>query len=190
MNFRKDMLVKAGGETEIRPWHGDKVIGEDGTPQVWQSIAADENTGNVNLGEHFTKRKYPSPVASVSYAIGDVPLPRGLVTYSLGNSFTDTFANYLEAAARHQAVLAMGTVAGADGNSTSMRRTLRRLPQQAAQHVGRGIQPPGFHRVVGGPLAIGVGEGRDVRRLAGGTFDQVFLQFEKHDIAGRARTIY
>ena len=37
VNFRKDMLAKAGGETEIRPWLGETVIGEDDQPRVWQS---------------------------------------------------------------------------------------------------------------------------------------------------------
>ncbi|MGA2257202.1 MAG: hypothetical protein ABSG53_21315 [Thermoguttaceae bacterium] len=43
------------------------------------------------------------------------------------------------------------------------------------------------HRVVGGPHAIGVGEGRDVRRLAGNTFDQVLLQFLAQLLLGKAR---
>ena len=46
------------------------------------------------------KGKFPSPIASASYAIGDVPPPKGLVTFSLGNSLTDTFRDYLEAVAR------------------------------------------------------------------------------------------
>ena len=44
--------------------------------------------------------KFPSMLVSATYSIGDVPPPKGLVTFSLGNSLTDTFANYLEAAAR------------------------------------------------------------------------------------------
>lgn len=67
-----------------------------------------EYHGRIPLGKGFIpvtaialeKGKFPSPMARASYAIGDVPRPKGLVTYSLGNSLTDTFANYLEAVAR------------------------------------------------------------------------------------------
>ena len=52
-NFRKDMLTAAGGETEVQPWLGQCVTGEDGKPYVWQSITADVGSGRVNLGERF-----------------------------------------------------------------------------------------------------------------------------------------
>jgi len=55
VNFRKDMLAPVGGEENIQPWLGEKVIGEGGETRVWQPIAADGKAGNVDLGEHFKR---------------------------------------------------------------------------------------------------------------------------------------
>ena len=66
VNFHKDMLATVGGEQEVQPWLGEKVTGEDGQPRVWQSIAADDKTGNVDLGEHF-KKGHETPLHTLAY---------------------------------------------------------------------------------------------------------------------------
>ena len=64
------------------------------------------------------------------------------------------------------------------------------FPQQTAEQLGRGIQPPGLHGVVRGALAIGVGPRRNVGRLAfDGSRSQIPSERGGRDRAGMTSVV-
>ncbi|MFO8008552.1 MAG: hypothetical protein R6V05_12550 [Candidatus Brocadiia bacterium] len=80
--------------------------------------------------------KFPSPVVSGVYSVGDVPRPEGLVTFSTGNSLSDTFNGWLEPVARS---------AGYDHRA--YRFSVPGAPTDWLwNHPGKGFGRPDYHR--------------------------------------------